>query len=526
MGGWYAADLYSSNYVLGGAYTFHFSEDLALEASFQYTRFHSDARRHVQPPLPAARSSRQSNDKPGMLYFGHLVWSFAYGKLRWMGGGISRFDFNLALGAGVTDDSTLGRRHGQRRSRHQVVLRKVVRAPPRRARSHPVAAAHRRAAPRERHHRHARLQRLHSVRRLRGPSRLLSAAAFGGTMAPCVVSRLALGVLLALTVAAVAVAQPKKGKGKGKTPPPAAADAGGDNPYAEASTRPPRARPTPAPRARRPTPVAPYRLRSMLHGEIGRRRRAPLAAQPAPNEFAQAVDAGAPHHRLRQAHRATSRRSARASPRWATTCSTRASRSRSAPTATTGSIGRLVVSLDDGAVYTAPAELQGRRLAGHLRARARARTPRDHRRRRSQGRPQRRLPQQPALALHVEVPRDQELAVADQGQRRLGHGQRLPERQERLLRLARAREGRGPRGEEVKARRAVSALALCSSRSRRWRRAGPAARCLGHGTASASTTTTATTTPTASTEPQTRAASGMATYQRRSPRESSGSTLQ
>lgn len=105
MGGWYAADLYSSNYVLGGAYTFHFSEDLALEASFQYTRFHSDAadtfnRRYPQLVLET------SNDKPGMLYFGHIIWSFAYGKLRWLGSGISRFDFNLALGAGVTDDST------------------------------------------------------------------------------------------------------------------------------------------------------------------------------------------------------------------------------------------------------------------------------------------------------------------------------------------------------------------------------------------------------------------------------------
>jgi hypothetical protein len=54
MGGWYAADLYSASYIVGGAYTFHFSEDLGLEASFQLTRF----------------------------------------------------DFNAALGAGVTDDST------------------------------------------------------------------------------------------------------------------------------------------------------------------------------------------------------------------------------------------------------------------------------------------------------------------------------------------------------------------------------------------------------------------------------------
>jgi outer membrane beta-barrel protein len=105
MGGYYAADLYSSNWIAGGAYTFHFSEDLALEASVQFTRFHSavtDAYERRYPDIMVLDRA----DKPGTLYFGHLVWSFAYGKLRWMGDGISRFDFNLAFGAGVTDDST------------------------------------------------------------------------------------------------------------------------------------------------------------------------------------------------------------------------------------------------------------------------------------------------------------------------------------------------------------------------------------------------------------------------------------
>src|SRR5271166_3907842 len=41
MGGLYSADLYSSSWVAGGAYTFHFSEDLALEARVQFTRFRS-----------------------------------------------------------------------------------------------------------------------------------------------------------------------------------------------------------------------------------------------------------------------------------------------------------------------------------------------------------------------------------------------------------------------------------------------------------------------------------------------------
>jgi len=105
MGGVMAADLYSSRWLAGGAYTFHFSEDLGLEASVQLTRFRSEVTDSYERRYPQIQVL-DNPDKPGTLYFGHLVWSFAYGKLRWLGGGVSRFDFNLALGAGVTDDST------------------------------------------------------------------------------------------------------------------------------------------------------------------------------------------------------------------------------------------------------------------------------------------------------------------------------------------------------------------------------------------------------------------------------------
>ena len=105
MGGYYAADLYSSNWIAGGAYTFHFSEDLGLEASVMFTRFRSAITDTYERRYPQIQVEDRT-DKPGTLYFGHLVWSYAYGKLRWLGGGISRFDFNIALGAGVTDDST------------------------------------------------------------------------------------------------------------------------------------------------------------------------------------------------------------------------------------------------------------------------------------------------------------------------------------------------------------------------------------------------------------------------------------
>jgi outer membrane beta-barrel protein len=105
MGGWYAADMYSGAPVYGGAYTFHFSEDLGLEASYMRTRRKSEA---VDAFQRANNVPRQllNNDTPLNLYFGHLVWSIAYGKMRWFGGGITRFDFYLSAGAGITDDGT------------------------------------------------------------------------------------------------------------------------------------------------------------------------------------------------------------------------------------------------------------------------------------------------------------------------------------------------------------------------------------------------------------------------------------
>jgi outer membrane beta-barrel protein len=105
FGGIYAADLYSSNFTYGAAYTFHFSEDLGLEASMQLTRFRSQVTDAYEQRYPQIQIEDRT-DKPGRLYFGHLVYSFAYGKLRWAGGGITHFDFNAALGAGVTDDTT------------------------------------------------------------------------------------------------------------------------------------------------------------------------------------------------------------------------------------------------------------------------------------------------------------------------------------------------------------------------------------------------------------------------------------
>lgn len=103
MGGAYAADLLSSSYLASGAYTYHFTEDLGLEASFAYTRAESDLVRIVEEELGA---TLVEIEHPVFIYQGNLLWSLAYGKLRWFGSRISRFDFFLVAGAGVTDNRT------------------------------------------------------------------------------------------------------------------------------------------------------------------------------------------------------------------------------------------------------------------------------------------------------------------------------------------------------------------------------------------------------------------------------------
>src|SRR5262245_21477063 len=103
MGGIYAADLLSSSYLLQGAYTFHFVEELALEASFAYTRAESDLVDVVEQDTSFTALRLNT---PVYIYQGHLLWSLAYGKLRWFSGSVSRFDIHLALGGGVTDNQT------------------------------------------------------------------------------------------------------------------------------------------------------------------------------------------------------------------------------------------------------------------------------------------------------------------------------------------------------------------------------------------------------------------------------------
>lgn len=103
MGGVYAADLLSASYLLQAAYTFHVTEDIGLEASFAYSRADSELVRIIENDRGV---SLIRIDAPVYVYQAHLLWTLAYGKLRWFGDGISRFDFNLAIGGGLTDNTT------------------------------------------------------------------------------------------------------------------------------------------------------------------------------------------------------------------------------------------------------------------------------------------------------------------------------------------------------------------------------------------------------------------------------------
>ncbi len=104
LGGWRAGDAADGSPWVGGSYTFHFSEDLGLEALFGWTRNQSRVADVIQKRFPQPIEVFQ-NQHDVKQYFGHLVWTLGYGKIRWMGGAISRFDFHIAAGGGLIDDS-------------------------------------------------------------------------------------------------------------------------------------------------------------------------------------------------------------------------------------------------------------------------------------------------------------------------------------------------------------------------------------------------------------------------------------
>ena len=101
-GGYYLSDLFSATYVVGGSYTYHMTEDTAVEFTGAFTHENAD----VIVAIENGRASVLDDDFARTLFFeSALIWSPIYGKLR-MGGKVMRFDIHLDLGVGVVDSQT------------------------------------------------------------------------------------------------------------------------------------------------------------------------------------------------------------------------------------------------------------------------------------------------------------------------------------------------------------------------------------------------------------------------------------
>jgi outer membrane beta-barrel protein len=101
-GGYYASDLFSGTYVVGGAYTYHMTDQTAVEFGGGVTHANADIIRAIEDD----RGQVLADNYARVIYAESLlVWSPVYGKLR-LGGSIAHFDLHLDAGVGVVDSST------------------------------------------------------------------------------------------------------------------------------------------------------------------------------------------------------------------------------------------------------------------------------------------------------------------------------------------------------------------------------------------------------------------------------------
>jgi outer membrane beta-barrel protein len=101
-GGYYASDLLSGTYLAGGSYTYHMTDETALEFAGWWTHANAD----IVRALEDQRATVLTDTYARMIFVESvLVWSPVYGKLR-LGGSIFHFDLHADVGVGVIDSST------------------------------------------------------------------------------------------------------------------------------------------------------------------------------------------------------------------------------------------------------------------------------------------------------------------------------------------------------------------------------------------------------------------------------------
>ncbi|HEX4449810.1 MAG TPA: hypothetical protein VH143_03015 [Kofleriaceae bacterium] len=102
MGGYYDSDLLSGTYVAGGAYTYHMTDETAVEFAGWFTHANADIIRALEDN----RGVVLTNPYARILFAESVLqWSPVYGKLR-LGGSVVHFDLHGDLGVGVVDSST------------------------------------------------------------------------------------------------------------------------------------------------------------------------------------------------------------------------------------------------------------------------------------------------------------------------------------------------------------------------------------------------------------------------------------
>lgn len=102
VGGYYQSDLFSGTYVAGASYTYHMTENTAVEFGAAYTHANADVIRAIED----GRADIIENEFDRVLLVESLLmWSPIYGKLR-LGGSVVRFDINAGLGVGIAEAAT------------------------------------------------------------------------------------------------------------------------------------------------------------------------------------------------------------------------------------------------------------------------------------------------------------------------------------------------------------------------------------------------------------------------------------
>jgi outer membrane beta-barrel protein len=103
QGGYYVSDLLDGTYVVGGAYTYHLTEDAGIEASFSFSQVRSSVASRLERDRGVMVLPKQDRV---YLVFTDLIWSPVHGKMRVFADSIVHFDLFGAVGVGIIDNAT------------------------------------------------------------------------------------------------------------------------------------------------------------------------------------------------------------------------------------------------------------------------------------------------------------------------------------------------------------------------------------------------------------------------------------